>query len=149
GGKGKAKKYELGGAGFYENPVWSPDSKKIAYTDNSQSLFWIDLKDGKVKKVASEPYYGPTSLMTLRPAWSPDSKWLTYTLGNKAAYHTVYASELAAGKPHAVTDGLSDALDPVFDAGGKYLYFLASTMPGRSTSGSPSRTPTCACGAAS
>jgi tricorn protease len=129
-GKGKPKTYELGGAGFYESPVWSPDSKKIAYIDNSQSLFWIDLKGGKVKKVASEPHYGPTSLMALRPAWSPDSKWLAYTLGNKAAYHTVYAYELAAGKSHAVTDGLSDALDPVFDAGGKYLYFLASTDAG-------------------
>ena len=29
-----------------------------------------------------------------------------------------------------VTDGLGDAVEPVFDAGGKYLYFLASTDAG-------------------
>ena len=29
-----------------------------------------------------------------------------------------------------MTDGLSDATDPVFDRGGEYLYFLASTDAG-------------------
>src|SRR5205085_1410797 len=82
-GKGKVKTYQLGGAGFYESPAWSPDGKKIAFIDNSQSLFWIDLGGGKVKKVASEPHYGPAALRTLRPAWSPDSQWLAYALGNK------------------------------------------------------------------
>src|SRR5262249_13974675 len=36
----------------------------------------------------------------------------------------------ATGKARRITDGLSDAIDPVFDAGGKYLYFLASTDAG-------------------
>jgi tricorn protease len=129
-GKGKTRKYALQGAGFYEDPVWSPDAAKIAYVDNSRSLYWIDLKSGQVKKVASEPVYGPDSVRTLRAAWSPDSKWIVYTLGNKAAYHTVFAYELAADTSKAITDGLSDALDPVFDAGGKYLYFFASTDAG-------------------
>jgi tricorn protease len=128
--KGKARDYKLDGAGFYELPVWSPDSKKIAFIDNSESLYWIDLEDGNVKKIASEPQYGPTALRTLRPAWSPDSRWIVYALGNKAAYHTVYAYELATEKSQKITDGLSDAIDPTFDAGGKYLYFLASTDAG-------------------
>jgi tricorn protease len=129
-GKGKVRKYALDGAGFYEGPVWSPDSKKIAFIDNSESLFWIDLASGKVKKIASEPHYGPVFLRVLRPAWSPDSKWIVYALGNRAAYHTVQAYELAADKSRPITDGLSDAIDPVFDRSGKYLYFLASTDAG-------------------
>ncbi|HEV3143441.1 MAG TPA: PDZ domain-containing protein [Gemmataceae bacterium] len=129
-GKGKAKTYALDGAGFYAQPVWSPDSKKIAYVDNSQSLYWLDLESGKATKVAAEPQYVPAELLTLRPAWSPDSKWLVYALGNKAAYHTVYVCDTASGKSKAVTDGLSDAIDPVFDANGKYIYFLASTDAG-------------------
>jgi tricorn protease len=129
-GKDRPKVYALGGAGFYEEPVWSPDSKKIAFMDNSMSLFWINLDSGKVTKIASEPQYGPAGLRSLRPAWSPDSKWLVYALGNKAAYHTIYAYNLEQNKARPITDGLSDALDPVFDADGKYLYFFSSTDAG-------------------
>jgi tricorn protease len=129
-GKGKVKTYPLNLAGFYDLPVWSPDSKKIAFRDNSQSLFWIDLADGTIKKIASEPHYGPEGLRALRPAWSPDSQWVAYALGNKAGYHTVFAYELAKDRSHAITDGLSDAVDPVFDRAGKYLYFFASTDAG-------------------
>src|SRR5262249_36907134 len=53
-----------------------------------------------------------------------------YALGNKAAYHTVYAHDVTDGTTKRITDGLSDAVDPVFDAGGKYLYFFASTDAG-------------------
>ena len=129
-GKGKGKTYPLQGAGFYEGPVWSPDSQKIAFIDNANVLCWIDLESGAVKKVATEPLYGPAALRTLRPAWSPDSKWIAYALGNRAAYHTIYAHDLAAGKSQPITDGLSDATDPVFDASGKYLFFFASTDAG-------------------
>jgi tricorn protease len=130
-GKGQARKYPIkGGAGFYDLPVWSPDSRKITFIDNSQSLLWIDLESGQVRKIASEPHYGPDRLRTLRPAWSPDSKWIVYALGNRAAYHTVYAYELEADKSRPITDGLSDTIDPVFDGSGKYLYFFASTDAG-------------------
>jgi tricorn protease len=72
--------------------------------------------------------YGPQ--VQLRPAWSPDSRWITYALGNKAAYHTVYVHDTTTEQSRPITDGLSDARDPVFDADGKYLYFCASTDAG-------------------
>jgi len=37
---------------------------------------------------------------------------------------------LEKNKSTAVTDGLSDCVDPVFDASGKYLYLLGSTDAG-------------------
>jgi tricorn protease len=129
-GKGEAKTYALGGAGFYEMAVWSPDGKKIAYTDNAQRLYWIDLGDGKVHKVAAEPQYKPRRLRAIQPSWSPDSRWLAYSLGNKASYQAIFVCDVTTGESHAVTDGLGNAVDPVFDAGGKYLYFLASTDAG-------------------
>jgi tricorn protease len=127
-GKGSPKTYALGGAGFYGRPAWSPDNKKIAYTDNSWSLFFIDLDTGSSKKVASEPLYGP--LGTLMPAWSPDSKWIVYTLNTQTYFQTVYAYSLDQGKAVAITDGLSEVTDPSFDRSGKYLFFFGSTDAG-------------------
>lgn len=129
-GKGKAKVYKLHGNGFYEHLRWSPDSKNIAFVDNSLSMYWMALKGGKVTKIASEPIYGPVGLRTLSPSWSPDSKWIAYSLINKASYHAIYAYHLETKKSHRLTDALSDAINPVFDANGKYLYFLASTDAG-------------------
>jgi tricorn protease len=129
-GKGKAKVYKPAGAGYYEDPVWSPDSKKIAYVDNSWTLYWIDLANGDVKKIASEPILAPADMRSLRAAWSPDSNWIAYALGNRSAYRVVHVYSLAEHKSHAVTDGMSDATEPEFDAAGKYLYFFASTDAG-------------------
>jgi tricorn protease len=129
-GKGEPKAYALGGAGHYERPVFSPDGTKLTFVDNSQSLFWIDLGSGKVKKIASEPQYGPWQLWRMKPSWSPDSRWVAYNVGNKAAYRTVRVYDTQADKSFPVTDALADAVDPVFDASGKYLFLLGSTDAG-------------------
>jgi tricorn protease len=129
-GKGKAKDYKLAGAGFYEAPAWSPDATKIAYVDNSWTLYWLDLASGAVKKIASEPIYGAAVHRSLQAAWSPDSRWIAYALGNLSAYRTVYVYSLAKEESRAVTDGMSDATEPSFDASGKVLYFLSSTDAG-------------------
>ena len=130
-GKGKTKKFKLNGAGFYEFPAWSPDSKKIAFVDNSRTLYWIDVAKGDVKKVASDYFYGPFKF--LHPSWAPDSKWIAYAINNQAYVNRVYVYSLEQDKAFPVTDGLSDASEPVFDRSGKYLYFLASTDYGPRT----------------
>ncbi|HSS21276.1 MAG TPA: PDZ domain-containing protein [Pyrinomonadaceae bacterium] len=129
-GKGDVRKIKLSGAGFYDDPVWSPDSQKISYTDNSWSLYWMDVKTGVSKKIGSEYLYGPSRDRTIYHSWSPDSKWLAYTLSTKANIQTVYAYSTEQDKSFAVTDGLSEVTEPVFDESGKYLYFLGSTNAG-------------------
>ena len=129
-GKGDTKKYKLTGAGFYTDPVWSPDSQKIAYTDNSWSLFWLDLKTGAIKKIGAEYLYGPSRVHTIHHVWSPDSKWIAYTLSSKAYIQAVYAYSLERDRSFAITDGLSEVSEPVFDESGKYLYFFGSTDAG-------------------
>ena len=58
-GRGEPRRYELDGSGFYHNPRWSPDSKKISYWDNSLTVYWIDLESGAVEKVDAEYRYSP------------------------------------------------------------------------------------------
>jgi tricorn protease len=86
------------------------------------------VETGAVTKVASDYFYGPKKF--LRPTWSPYSKWIAYAINNQAYINRVYVYSLEIDKSSPVTDGLSDATDPVFDRGGKYLYFLSSTDAG-------------------
>jgi len=129
-GKGAVRRYKLGGAGFYGSPTWSPDSRKIAFSDNSLTLFWIDLATGAVKKIASEALYQTGGQAEMRSDWSPDSKWIAYTLGTPTFFRRVHVYSLDQDRSYPVTDGLSSVEEPTFDAEGKHLWFLASTDAG-------------------
>lgn len=129
-GKGEIKKFKLDGCGFYEDPVWSPDNQKILFRDNSLTLYWIDLKSGDIKKIASEIYYAPGPGDYIHGNWSPDSKWITYTSITKSFMQIVYLYSIEKQKSYQITDGMSDVSDPVFDKSGKYLYSFASTNAG-------------------
>ncbi len=129
-GKGEPRRFQLNGAGFYESPVWSPDSRKISFADNSDSLYWIDLKTGAIKKIASEKLYSPAGFKPVIGAWSPDSQWIAYTVMTATYIQRIYVYSPAQDRSTPVTDGLSDAAEPDFDASGKYLYFFASTDAG-------------------
>jgi len=129
-GKGEPRRYKLNGAGFYEYLAWSPDSKKISFADNSQSLFWIDLKTGAVKKIGQEHYYSPLPSRAMTTVWAPDSQWIAYVLNTTASIQRVHVYSLEQDKSFPVTDGLSEAAEPVFDKSGKYLYFFGSTDAG-------------------
>ncbi len=127
-GKGQTRKIPLAGAGFYAGLKWSPDSKKLSFTDNALALFVLDLGTQRQTKVSSEPLYGPDPV--LHHAWAPDSQWLAYTKNNATYTNRLFLYSLADGNSHPVGDGLADATSPTFDASGKYLYFLVSTDAG-------------------
>jgi tricorn protease len=128
-GAGEVTKIELK-PGFYRSPRFSPDSKKIVLVDSFQKLWYVDLESKRQVEVAQDYYQMRSG--TIVGAWSPDSKWLAYSkvMPNQLAAIHVYS--LADGKSTQVTDGLSDAANPVFDKDGKYLYFSASTDAGQS-----------------
>lgn len=127
-GRGEPEVFALGGAGFYEKPRWSPDGGKISFQDNSRSLYVLDLESGRVRKISSEPVYGPVD--TLTHSWSPDSRWIAYTRNNSVYFQTIHLYSVDEDRSHALTDGLADAGDPVFSSDGKFLYFTASTDAG-------------------
>jgi tricorn protease len=127
-GSGPVRKYVLGKPpSFYRAPTWSPDGTKIAYTDKRLNLWFLDLAGGKNTLVDTGTYMDDLP----QPAWSPDSRWLAYARQLSNAYRAVFLYSLETGKRHQVTDGLCDARQPIFDRGGKYLYFTASTDVGQ------------------
>ena len=123
----------LGKPAFYYSPVWSPDSKKIAYADKFLNFWYVDIDHPTPVKIDTAEYGGFGN--GLSESWSPDSQWITYTKPLANYMHAVFVYSLATKKVTQITDGMSDCSNPKFDKGGKYLYFLASTNTGLSAAG--------------
>ena len=120
-----AREIALPNTKHYYTPSWSPDGKKILYTDTDLKLWVLDVATGQGKIVGEDPWMVPTR--TMNPVWSPDSKWIAYAKHLNTLYKVIVAVNIETGKTQQVTDGLADAISPAFDASGKYLWFLAST----------------------
>ncbi len=120
-----AREIKLRNPKHYYTPSWSPDSKKLVYTDTDLKVWVIDVASGEAKSVGDDPWMVPSR--TLNPVWSPDSKWVAYSSRLKSLYHAIFVANVETGECRQVTDGLSDAVWPAWDASGKYLWFLAST----------------------
>lgn len=129
-GKGAARVVKLSGTGFYAQLKWSPDSKKIAFVDNGRNLYWMDVASGVSKKIDADELYTPGPFRDQFGDWSKDSKWIAYTKVLETNFRRVFLYSLDQGKSNPVTDGLSDASEPIFDPTGKYLFFFASTDAG-------------------
>lgn len=129
-GKGEVKAFQLDGTGFYSHINWSPDSKKISYVDNGRNLYVIDITSGVITRIDTDELYEPGAFRDMFGDWASDSEWFVYTRVTGTNFKRVYLYSLDQQKSFAVTDGLSDVTEPVFDRSGKYLYFFASTDAG-------------------
>jgi tricorn protease len=128
-GLGTVKKISLGNPpSFFYNPLWSPDSKKIAFTDKRLNLWYVDIDKGTPVKVATDLYDAFGGQITMD--WSPDSKWITYLRLQTNHMRAMYLYSIETAKSTMVTDGLSDLRSVVFDRGGKYIFFTATTDEG-------------------
>ena len=127
--EGEVKKIPLK-PGFYQALRFSPDSRKVALVDSFQRLWYVDLETGKQVEVAQDTYQMRAG--NIDGAWSPDSKWLAYSKVLPNELSAIHLYSLEDGKSTQVTDGMSDATNPLFDKDGKYLFFTASTNSGES-----------------
>src|SRR6185436_14865137 len=130
-GMGDVRKIGLGNPpSFFYAPTWSPDSKKISFTDKRLNLWYVDIDKGTPIKVDTSRRGAG-----FNASWSPDSRWLAYTKPLESWYSAVFIYSLEEAKARQITDGLSDASSAAFDKNGKHLYFMASTDIGPRLSG--------------
>ncbi|HXD29931.1 MAG TPA: PDZ domain-containing protein [Pyrinomonadaceae bacterium] len=131
-GFGQVKKIALGSPpSFFYGPQWSPDSKKISFTDKRLNIWYADVEKGTTVKVDTDRFDDPSVVLAV--SWSPDSKWLTYSKFLESHLRAIFVYSLETRKSSQITESLGDARYPVFDKNGKTLFFTASTDIGLSS----------------
>lgn len=120
-GFGQEIRITTDGKVFRLHPVWSPDSRKLLFADKSLRLFYVDIQEKKPVLIDQGKYADLTDYR-----WSPDNRWVAYAKAAENANGVIYLFSLASGKITPVTTSFTNSWDPVFDPGGKYLYFLSN-----------------------
>ncbi|MCA1757047.1 MAG: PDZ domain-containing protein [Bacteroidales bacterium] len=116
---------------FFFRPEWSPDGKQIAFTDTHYNLWIVNIESDKSFIADSDNYAHPDRSMN--PVWSPDSRWVAYAKILENQHKAIMVCNAETGERIQITDGMADAISPVWDKSGKYIFFLASTSFGLGT----------------
>lgn len=103
------------------NPIWSPDSKSLLWSDKMGRLNTVDINTLKTKVVAEADAWEIRDY-----TWAPDSRWIAFTMPVQAGVSKVMIYNTQNGSINQVTDDWYDAGGPEFDPTGKYLFFTSS-----------------------
>lgn len=126
-GKTKAKKLTSRGKGLGYKLFWSPDSKKLSFIDETNTIFILDIASGALTTAGNTRWNtGHGGRFGYQISWSPDSKWLAFTQGLDNANNAIFIYDVAANKIHQATSGFYEDTYPIFSADGKYLFYLTN-----------------------
>ena len=110
-----------GSHNYKYQPLWSPDSKKLMWSDRNQMLHYVDIDTKAITDVDID------SIFEIRQYnWSPDSKWIVYTKNSNNRYRQIYLYSLEQKKAFPVTSNWYNAFSGTFSDDGKYLFFVSS-----------------------
>ncbi|WP_394175886.1 S41 family peptidase [Thalassotalea litorea] len=120
----KPKSYPLQSEGFYKNLRWSPNSKKLSFTDQKQRIWIISTDTGELKHIDQDTQVIPYGMIA--PSWSPDSHYLAYRKAGRNFLMDIFIYDFTANKSYQVTDSMADNRSYAWDRKGKYLFITAS-----------------------
>src|SRR6266478_6532141 len=115
-GKGEPQQITNGADTYYYAPKWSPDSKKLLWSDRLQRLRFVDGTTKTVTQVDQDKYGEIESYN-----WAPDSQWVTWVRPEENGMPRVYLYSVANKQQTAVTDSWYGSGEAVFSDDGKYL----------------------------
>ncbi len=114
------------GAGYRYQPFWSPDSKLIAYIDQSMAIHLLNTLTQDDKVIDRQHNFMHGQLENFTFSWSADSRWIAYYRDQTNRSQQVVIYDTKDHVSRAVTSGYyADGL-PSFDPDGKHLYFITS-----------------------
>src|SRR5438876_1116756 len=120
-GKGQPQQITSGADTYYYRPVWSPDSKKLLWSDRLQRLRYVDVASKTMTQVDQDKDGEIQSY-----DWSPESQWIAWARPEPNDLPRVYLFSTADKKPVAVTDEWYASSNVRFSDDGKYLLFSSA-----------------------
>jgi len=99
---------------------WSPDNKKILWSDKKLRLLYVNIETREVKQVDQSKIWEFNDF-----SWSPDSRWIAYVTQLPSNFSKILLFDTETGKKYGVTDDWYSSNSPVFSMDGKYLFFTS------------------------
>ena len=128
-GKEKAIKLTDFKDGYRHTLRWSPDSKKLAFTDHKLSLNILDVESKKISIIDKAYYENIDVSLDVKPIydfnWSPDSRFITYSKMDEDLVNKVYIYSFTDETIHPVSTIFND-FHPVFSRDGNHLFFISN-----------------------
>ncbi|NIM65415.1 MAG: peptidase S41 [Candidatus Latescibacteria bacterium] len=116
--------------GYRHTLRWSPDSKKIAFADQTLRCYYLDVDSKKITEVDKAEHENVDVSIDLKPihdfAWSPDSRYLAYSKMDADIVYKVYIYSLETGKARCVSNGIFNDFGPLFSKDGEHLFFISN-----------------------
>lgn len=110
--KGDVYKYSLS---------WSPDSKKILWTDRKFRVRYLDVATKQIIEVVQSKHWEINDAV-----WSPDSKWISWSETSDTGMDKIRIYNLETKVATDVTDGWHESNSPAFSGDGKFLFFVSN-----------------------
>jgi len=126
-GREEWKQITDGTFGFMNQPVWSPDSKFLIFSDKYMKLHVVDVGSGHTIEIAnsgSDDAWERWGIMDY--VWSPDSRWIAFTSQTGNMNEAIWLHDTKSRTNHQLTDDMTQDWSPSFSPDGKYLYFLSN-----------------------
>ncbi len=129
-GEGEAIRLTHHKDGYRHTLRWSPDSRKIAFADQTLRCYFLDVETKEITEVDKAEFENVDVSLDVKPIydfnWSPDSRFLAYSKMNADLVFQVFIYSLEEGRARQVSDGLFSDFGPVFSADGEHLFFLSN-----------------------
>jgi tricorn protease len=120
-GAGAAQQLTKDGDTYKYGFLWSPNGRKLLWSDKKLRLLYVDVQTKEVVEVDKAERWEFNDF-----AWSPDSRWIAYSRPELEPMNRIYLYSVETKKKAAVTDGWYESDSPAFSSDGKYLLFISS-----------------------
>ena len=118
-GKGQPQQITSNADTYYYQPIWSPDSKKLLWSDRLQRLRYVDVASKAITQVDQDKEGEIAGY-----DWSPDSQWIAWSRPEENGCDKVYLFSTADKKTTRGDRYWYSAGNATFSDDGKYLMLV-------------------------